>query len=441
MRRIDTLRRPARQESRSISSLADLANYFAFNGHAMMAAATTYAAGNRLSLPSDFAGFISTVNGKSPVVSAAVAKRAALVSQMRFRWRNTRNGKLFGNRDLGVLERPAEDMTRPSLLSRMEYDASYGGNAYVARVGQRLVRLRPDWVEVVYGSNVDPDEALGQWDAAVVGYVFHPDGRMDRPGQLFLAEQVAHWAPEPDPLFPARGLSWVQGVVAEIVADQHATEYRSKFYENGATPNLVFRMDKETKLEAIKAFREMNEAATAGIANAYKNMYLGGGADVTVVGANLDALNFRDSQGGDEARIAVRSAVPAAILGIREGMQGSSLNAGNYTAQRRNWADTWFSPHSASLCAALERIVTVPAEAELVHDPTLIPFLQEDGQDAATIAQTNAQAIRQLVEAGYEPDAAVDAVTTGDMSQLQGRHTNLYSVQLQSPGANQNNGA
>lgn len=392
-------------------------------------------------MPAAFDGFTSMVHSKSPVVSAAVAKRAALVSQMRFVWRNTRvsksPGRLFGSSALGVLERPAPDVTRSALLARMEFDASYAGNSYVARVGPQLYKLRPDWVTVVYGSNVDLEDALGQWDAHVLGYVYRPGGQQNSAPQFFVADQVAHWAPEPDPLFPARGLSWVQSVVAEISADRAATEYRSKFYENGATPNLVFRMDKETKVEAIKAFREMNEAATSGVMNAYKNMYLGGGADVTVVGANLDALSFRDSQGGDESRIALRSGVPAAILGIREGMQGSALNAGNYTAQRRNWADTWFSPHAQGLCAALERIVPPSNDTELFYDPALIEFLQEDGQDAATIAQTNAQAIRQLVEAGFEPDAAVNAVKNGDLGALAGAHSGLTSVQLQPPMSGQ----
>ena len=61
-------------------------------------------------------------------------------------------------------------------------------------------------------------------------------------------------------------------------------------------------------------------------------------------------------KGGFETRVAARSRVPAAVLGIREGMQGSALNAGNYGATRRMWADGWFSPTVDGLCEAFERI-------------------------------------------------------------------------------------
>src|SRR5690606_30315380 len=96
------------------------------------------------------------------------------------------------------------------------------------------------------------------------------------------------------------------------------------------------------------------------------------------------------------------------------------------------------APHGRGLCKALERVVPPPGpDAELSFDRDAIVFLQEDGQDAANISQTQAQAIRALVEAGYEPDAAVEAVKTGDLAALTGRHTGVFSVQLQPPTSGQ----
>jgi hypothetical protein len=97
-------------------------------------------------------------------------------------------------------------------------------------------------------------------------------------------------------------------------------------------------------------------------------------------------------------------------------------------------ADGWFSPTVDNLCAALEAIVPPPPDgSELGFDPSRVLFLQEDQKDAADITQTNAVAMRQLVEAGFEPTSVVDAVTTGDMSKLS--HTGNVSVQLQPPGS------
>ena len=94
-------------------------------------------------------------------------------------------------------------------------------------------------------------------------------------------------------------------------------------------------------------------------------MWLGGGSDVTVVGSKLADLDLKSLQGGLETRIAVRSRVPAAILGVREGLGGSALNSGNYAATRRLWADSWFAPSVQSLCASVESAFPPPAGAEM----------------------------------------------------------------------------
>jgi hypothetical protein len=73
--------------------------------------------------------------------------------------------------------------------------------------------------------------------------------------------------------------------------------------------------------------------------------------------------------------------------------------------------------------------------SELGFDSTRILFLQEDQKDAADIMQTNAVAMRQLVEAGYDPTTVTEAITSGDMTKL--KHTGNVSVQLQPPGTGQ----
>ena len=71
--------------------------------------------------------------------------------------------------------------------------------------------------------------------------------------------------------------------------------------------------------------------------------------------------------------------------------------------------------------------------AELWYDPSEVLFLQEDQKDAAEITMANAQSVRALTEAGYEPSSVIATVTTNDLSKL--RHTGVFSVQLQAPGA------
>jgi hypothetical protein len=85
--------------------------------------------------------------------------------------------------------------------------------------------------------------------------------------------------------------------------------------------------------------------------------------------------------------------------------------------------------------ASLAPIIAVPAGSELWYDDRDISALQQDQTDAAAIQQTQAITIRELINAGFEPETVVAAVMAGDYGLLQ--HTGLVSVQLQEPGSTQ----
>jgi hypothetical protein len=114
-------------------------------------------------------------------------------------------------------------------------------------------------------------------------------------------------------------MSWLEPVIREITADNAMTTHQIKYFENGATPNLVVSLDSTMNQSAferwISAFRNNNE----GVANAYKTMYLAGGANATVVGSKLE--DFKTVKGHGETRIAAAARVPAVIAGISEGLR------------------------------------------------------------------------------------------------------------------------
>lgn len=390
--------------------------------------------------PADgFTSYIDSIHRRNPVVSAAAVSRALLISQIRFSWRNnavsSTPGRMFGNRDLAVLERPGA-MKRTAFLSSMEMHASYAGTSYPVRKNGKLYLLRPDWCTVLLGSDSAPETDLNlpPADAEVVALVYQPEygGQKGRP-EAFLPGEFGRWTPEPDPVYWWRGVSWVSALTREIAIDGQVTEHQSKFFEHAATPNLVFVMDADKTPEQVQAYADVVNAKHSGAMNAYKNMFLGGGSDVKVVGSDLDKLALKDISGGFETRVSSRSMVPAPILQIREGLQGSSLTSGNYSQVRRQWADKWFSPTADSLCESLEDIVPRPFDADLSWVRSAVTFLQEDEKDAAEIRQANAVTARQLVEAGYEPSSVVEYLETDDLSKL--THTGNVSVQLQPPGS------
>lgn len=432
---------------KSAPNQGNLEQRFTFDDlHTMMFDGSKYVTGARGSKPDEvdntFVSRINQIHRKHGTIAAAVATRALLMSQVRFQWRNP-EGALFGDRTLRVLEQPGST-TRPELLSRLEYDVSYSGTAVVARRGDRLFRLSPDRVRFVLGSDSDPswdgDVMIPPYDTAVVGVTYDAGkSKENRQGQIevFTAGEFATWAPEPDPIHFWRGASWVTSVVREAMLDGQVIDHQGKFFEQAATPGLVFLMNPQLDAEGVKAYRDVVDASHAGGKNAYKNMFLGGATDVKVVGSPIEDLGLGHLQGTFENRVAVRSRIPAVVLGTKESLSGSSLNAGNYAAARRLLADGWFSPTVDGLCAALESIVTPPdGGVELAHDPARVLFLQEDQKDAADIMQTQMAAARQGVEAGYEPASVVAAINTGDITKLV--HTGNVSVQLQPPGSGLN---
>jgi phage portal protein BeeE len=382
-------------------------------------------------------GFVSLVHGAyaaSGVVFACMLARQLAFSSARFRWQRMRGGSgsdLFGSPALGLLERPWPGGTTQDLLSRMIQDADLAGNAYVTRNSGELVRLRPDWVDIAAVPRLVESEVLG-WRR--VGYVYTEGGRHSGADPVsFLATEVAHFAPIPDPLANFRGMSWLTPVVREVKADREMTAFKDRFFVNGATPNMVIKHAVGADEARILAFKKRLEAEHSGALNAFKTLHLYPGADLTVVGADMQKVDFKSVQGAGETRIAAAARVPAVIAGISEGLQGSSLNQGNFGAARRQFVDGTLHPLWQNAAGSLAQILPSPgADSRLWYDAADVPLLREDERDAADIAFTEAQTLRQLIDAGYTPESAAQALLASDWRLLQ--HSGLYSVQLQPAG-------
>lgn len=411
---------------------------------------------DRERIDNDFIGYVRGAYKASGPVFAVIAARQAIFSQVRFAWRQFHGGKtgdLFGGDELALLEKPWPNATTVDLLNRMEPIASLSGNWYGTKVddagrmgnaaqgqGLRIAEMRPDWVTIVIASPSDNPYDLR---AKIAGYLYEPmgfgrNGAIADDAVILLTDEVCHYAPQPDPEARYRGMSWLTPVLREIQADKAATVHKDRFFANGATLNTVVRFDKETSKEAFDAFVDRFNAAHKGEGNAYKTLFLGGGADVTVIGADMQQLDFKATQGAGETRIAAAGGVHPAIVGLSEGLQGSSLNAGNFGAARRLVSDKTLKHLWSVAAPSLQTLVKPPnGTSSLWYDASDVAFLREDQKDAAEIQFRQAQTIRQLIDAGYTADSVTAAVQDEDWSLL--AHSGLFSVQLQPAGANQAN--
>jgi hypothetical protein len=397
---------------------------------------TTYGRDPAEPIGESFAGYVQGGLKSNGIVFALELKRLQVFSQARFQYQRMREGRpgdLFGDRALTLLERPWMGGTTGDLLSRMLMDADFAGNAFNTVLDGEVVRLRPDWVEIVLEPRTLDQGASVQVGWRQVGILYYEGGvRSGNVPAVFLAGQYSHFAPVPDPEATYRGMSWLTPVIRELQADTSATKHKLKFFENAATPNLAVSLAKEITPEQFKAFVAEMDKQHQGADNAYKTLYTAGGADVTVIGQNMQQLDFKVTQGAGETRLAAAAGVHPVIAGLSEGMQGSSLNAGNYTAAKRAFVDTTCRHLWQNAAGSLEALVPAPEDSRLWYDARDIPFLLDDMKDRAEIQASQAQTIRTLGDAGYTSDSIKAAVLAEDWSLLQ--HSGLFSVQLQPPG-------
>lgn len=435
--RINAARPAARQRFDASLGLDEWANFFQFGGIDYPIIQTTMGNINQeaVALTSSAA-----IKSSGPVFSLVLA-RLQLFSQARFQWTRFQGGAatdLFGSAELGVLERPWPGGTTGDLLGRMELNVSGAGNSYVRRTrADRVNVLPPHWVIIVLGSETDAEHPAEAPDVEVAGYVYDPpNGRM----QFYPADgsngRVAHYAPIPDPDFHFLGMSWITPVIREMQADGLATEHKARYFQNAATPNMAIKFDAAVKLQQVKEFKELMEEEHRGVANAYKTLYLGGGADPSVIGSDMRQMDFAATQGKGESRLAAAAGVPPSWVGFSEGLQGSALNAGNFTAQRRRLSDGTLEHLWTNAAASLEPLLTPPdSGASLWYTTRSVAFMREDAGELASIQQKQASTITSLVRDGFTPESAVAAVGNNDMSLL--KHTGLTSVQLLPPSNGQ----
>lgn len=332
------LRSLSRSSSARSLSLDEWANYFSFNGLSYGLMGQTSLGGKEEAIGEHFQGYVGQAYKQNGIVFACMLVRLLLFSEARFQFRRRRSGRpgeLFGTDALSVLETPWPGATTGDLLTRAIQDADLAGNFYAARRGDRIQRLRPDWTTIVIGSQSDPEVAPGDLDAEVIGYVYQPGGAgSGRPAVPLMREQVCHFAPIPDPTASFRGMSWLSPIVTEIVADKAATTHKLKYFEQGATANLVVSLDAQIKQDAFDRWIAAFEKQHKGAANAYRTLYLGAGADAKVIGSDMKQVDFKATTGAGETRIAAAAGVPPVIVGLSEG-----LDAATYClpAEERVW--------------------------------------------------------------------------------------------------------
>jgi len=386
-----------------------------------------------------FEGYARQLVESNGLVYAIMGVRILAFSLVRFTFqamRNGRGGKLYGTPALAQLEHPWEGGTTQDLLMRIMQDADIAGNAYITRVpgvfGPELVRLRPDWVQIILMPITLPDGGVVGWRR--VGYTYHDGGIEICPPErvaLLTTKEVAHFAPRPAADASYRGESWLTAAVREIINDKMMERHKTKFWENAATPNISVALHESITPDVFAEFKEKMNIEHRGVENAYKTLFLGGGADVQVIGSTLDKIDFGSVQGRGETRVAAVAGVPPIIVGLSEGLSSGTYS--NYGQAMRRFGELTMASLWANVAGSLATLVPPPgADSRLWYDTRDVAFLREDAMQRAEVEARKASTINIYITAGFTPESAIDAVEAEDPTLLQ--HTGLVSVQLQPPG-------
>jgi len=377
---------------------------------------STYSQPDRETVLPQLALAANNLFGTSSVVFPAMLQRILLLSEARFQLQSVANKKLFGNQSLSILEHPWPDGTTGELIARMEQDSGLAGNAYIWDSGDdRLVRWRPDWVTIISEIVDGPRGPYRQR----IGYHFEPPKQAQAsygPPQTVPVEEVAHWAPIPDPQAEYRGMSWLTPVIRESQADSAMTSYKTKYLENAATPNLLIKYSQKLQPGTIDSLRERVTARYGGVNNAFKTLVLDQGADLTVIGNSLAQMDFTNVQSAGAERILAASLVPAVLVGL-ESLKGAGKG---YEESIVAWANLWARPQWRSLCGALQKLVPgIPDQGiRLWYDTSDIAALQDTETNQAQVALVRAQALLVCRQSGATLDSAVAFIRSGDPSLL-----------------------
>jgi phage portal protein BeeE len=374
------------------------------------------------------------------VVFAAISLRTALFSEAVFQFQAKDDKHLFGNTDLAILEEPWPDGTTRDLLARMQQDRSWAGNAYIWSVPgeDRLVRLRPDWTTII--SELVQVPGGGQYRNKIGYWVEPSKSVLDQgKGRYYPVDEVTHWAPDIDPQADFRGMSWLTPVYRDIKGDDGMGTYKVKYLENAASPNLLIKYPQKLQPGTIDAVRERMHARYGGADNAFKTLVLDQGADTTVIGNNMQQLDFANVSGAGEQRILAAGNVPGVLVGL-EPLRGAGRG---YQESLQKFANMFARPEWRSVCGTLAKLVNVPAGSRLWFDASDIAALQDGEMERAQAALIRMQAVLAARQAGATLESAAVAASNGDVTQLKrdllapapGQAAVQHQLPQQQPGA------
>lgn len=391
--------------------------------------------------PVDFDLFAEKFYKSSAVVFAVAQTRSRPFSEITFKWRpmDAHNVaySLFGTKELSILENPWPMASTRDLLVRALQDVDIAGNFFAVReMGAdgkpRIRRLRPDWVDIILSA--DPRVATS---ADVIGYQYYPGGGTAAP-EIYLPEEMCHWAPIPDPSAHYRGMTWLTPALNDVMVEKETNRHKVSFFKRGAILSTMIVFPPGMGSDEAQTYKDRFESKYGGMMNSGRPMYIGGGIDVKVLETDFSKLDMKSIVGMAETHIAIAAGTHATVVGLSEGMEGSSLMQGNYQVANRGFVNSTMRYLWGSFCGAIEHLVDPPRSRgkrsgaiKLWYSDADVSILNDDREERANIQGKSAQTLNNLIVSGWTPESAKEFIITDNPDVLV--DSGYRSVQLYKP--------
>jgi len=294
-----------------------------------------------------------------------------------------------------LLDKPSNNETQYEFLEALITHLQISGNAYVlkerAAIGVvSLMLLRPDRVEV---------------NASRDAYTY----TVNNTKYIIPAEDIGHLK-FPNPNNDFYGLSPLQVLLRQVQIDTDATNFTRAFFNNAGVPSGLLKLKRRiSNQEEADRLRTQWRGQFRGDRNWHRIAILDEDASYETMGSSIGQMEIPELRALSESRICAAFGVPAILVGANVGLQRSTYS--NYREARESFWEETLLP----LYKRIEQFMIRLLEPEFPNERGYIAFdfedvraLQEDEDALMQRKLTQAQIAKELINAGFTPQSALD---------------------------------
>jgi HK97 family phage portal protein len=275
-----------------------------------------------------------------------------------------------------LLRRPNALMGEDELWQYTAAYAGLGGNAYWVVTLDKLGRPAEGGIWPYHAGQVRPKPGGTSW---ILGYeFFNGDGDWEDIDPNKYAVVHFKW-PLPDPTQPWMAQPPLRSVAGSVDTIAEIDTYIYALLKNNAIPPILVKLPKDREMDKPEKdrFRAQWQAMYGGDKRGGVAI-LDDGADVSVLGLNLQQLAVDALYRVPETRIAAAFRVPPILAGLLSGLDASTYS--NYEQARKSFTQDTLVPLWRAWGAEVESALgeLFGAGVFLKHDLSMVASLQED---------------------------------------------------------------